>query len=305
MDRRKFGLIRRPESHEEISRLVRRLLAGAEAFDILPTPIERLFEFARIREIEDLPDPDGGFLNSLSDAALNAFFVAKQKIRGMADMRQRVVYIPKQDKPSRILFAQGHELGHQCMPWHNIEMAYQDDNYSLCPNVAKLFEQEANYFSAEAIFQGESRFRRRARDYQVELNSVFHLAQLHGASKQATAWHFAEEQDYPVAALYYYPHKWRTDANGNRVLTFWKAAASPKFREQYSEIELPNILDSTHPWTMARSMQEIVDGKESFKCGAKDSVTVEWQSWWNRYTLIVLLRRRNFISSLSSAVLGR
>src|ERR1700683_4333936 len=131
MEKKKFSPSHRPESHDEISRLVRRLLIKANALDVLPTPIERLFEVARIQQIEDLPEPDSSFLESLGERGLNAFFVAKQKIRGMADLRQRVVYIPKNDKKPRILFAQGHELGHQCMTWHNIEPAYQDDDHSL------------------------------------------------------------------------------------------------------------------------------------------------------------------------------
>ncbi|MGC2819990.1 MAG: hypothetical protein WA198_09920 [Candidatus Sulfotelmatobacter sp.] len=305
MDKRKFGLVHRPESHEEISRLVRGLLARSDSFDVLPTPIDRHFEFAKVREIEDLPEPDGNFLSSLGERALNAFFVSRQKIRGIADMRRRVVYIPKNDKPPRILFAQGHELGHQCMPWHNIEQAFQDDNYSLCPEVNALFEQEANHFSSEAIFQGSSRFQRRARDYRVDLNSVFYLADLHGASKHATAWRFAEEQDYPVAALYYYPCKWRKDQMGNSVLLRWRAAASPKFLAQYSDIEFPDFLASDHPWAAALASGEVVSGIDQFRYGGKDTVMLEWQSWWNQYALIVLARRRPIIASLSSAILGR
>jgi hypothetical protein len=191
------------------------------------------------------------------------------------------------------------------MTWHNIELAYQDDNFSLCPRVAKLFERQANFFSAETIFQGSSRFRRRARDYHVELNSVFYLADLHGASKQATAWHFAEEQDYPVAALYYYPHRWQTDEIGNSILAFWKAVASPKFLEAYSEIDIPDALDSSHPWAAACTSGKIMNGTDQFRYGAKDAIEIQWQSWWNRYTLVVLLRRKPAISSLSSFLLGR
>jgi hypothetical protein len=303
MEKKKFGIVHRPESHDEISHLVRRLLAKANALDELPTPIERLFQVAKIQEIEDLPDPDGGFLSSLGERALNAFFVAKQKIRGMADMRERVVYIPKQDKPPRILFAQGHELGHQCMPWHNIEPAYQDDNYSLCPDVNRLFEQEANDFSAETIFQGTPRFRRRARDYHAELSSVFHLADVYGASKQATAWRFAEEQDHAVAAVYYYPHKFRTDEFGNPALVYWKAVGSAKFLGDYADIELPDVLNSTHPWAVARFTNKVVSGTDVFRYDAKGEVTLNWDSWWNQYTLIVLLRRRHIISSISSVFL--
>lgn len=304
MEKKKFGLTHRPESHDEISGLVRRLLTKADAFDKLPTPIERLFEIARIQEIEDLPEADSSFLSSLSERALNAFFVGRQKIRGMADIRKRVVYIPKNDKRPRILFAQGHELGHQCMPWHNLGSAYQDDNYSLCPDVRVLFEQEANDFSAETIFQGESRFRRRAREYHTDLNSALHLADVYGASKQATAWHFAEEQDHAVAAIYYYPHKFRTDEFGKPVLIYWKAVASPKFLGDYADIKLPDQLESIHPWATAQFTDKIVSGTDVFRYDAKNKVTLDWDSWWNRYTLIVLLRRRHILSSLTSVFRG-
>jgi hypothetical protein len=272
---------------------------------LLPTPINRLFEIARVRQVEDLPDPDGGFLSSLGERALTAFFVARQKIRGMADMRRRVVYIPKQDKAPRILFVQGHELGHQSMPWHNIEASYQDDNQSLCAEVQQLFEQEANDFSSETIFQGTRQFRLRARDYHVDLNSIFHLAKLHGASKQATAWRFAEEQDHSVAAIYYYPHRWRMDELGNPVLIFWKAVGSPRFLINYSDIQIPEVISSSHPWAAARSAGCVASGTDVFRCDSKSEVTFDWESWWNTYTLIVLLRRRHIISSLSSVLLGR
>jgi Zn-dependent peptidase ImmA (M78 family) len=305
MDRKKFNLIHRPENHDEISSLVRRLLAKADAFDVLPTPIDRLFEIARVQQIADLPEPSSGFLNSMGERAFNALVSARQKIRGMADMRSRVVYIPKRDRPPRILFAQGHELGHQCMPWHNIEPSYQDDDLTLSAKVKLLFEQEANDFSAEAIFQGALRFQRRARDYFVDFDSVFHLADMHGASKQATAWHFVEEQDRAVAVLYYYPSSWRTDEAGNQSLVFWKAAASPKFREQYEDIDIPTILSSSHAWVAARSSNEIVSGTDEFKFWEKGSISFQWQAWWNRYTLVVLLRRKPAITAVKNFLWGQ
>jgi len=128
---------------------------------------------------------------------------------------------------------------------------------------------------------------------------------LDGASKQATAWHFAEEQDGAVAVLYYYPSNWPTDEAGNQMLMLWKAAASPRFRQHFDEINIPNVLESAHPWVTARTSGEIVSGADQFKTGAKDLVTLQWQSWWNRYTLVVLMRRKPAISIISSFFVGR
>lgn len=176
---KKIAIDKRPETHDDITRLVEKLLYKADAVDIYPTPMSRLFDVAKITEVGSLPDPQSGFVKSLSQKALSVFLSAVQKIRGIADMRERVVYVPRRDHDPRILFAQGHELGHQTMIWHNVNRAYEDTDLTLSPSVKAIFEQEANFFSAETIFQGR-RFARRARDYTVEFNSIFKLASDYG-----------------------------------------------------------------------------------------------------------------------------
>ncbi|MBI4274296.1 MAG: hypothetical protein HY659_06325 [Rhizobiales bacterium] len=169
--------------------------------------------------------------------------------------------------------------------------AYQDDDWSLSPNVKDAFEQEANFFSAETIFQGAN-FRKRARDFTAKFNSVFHLADLHGASRQATTWRFVEEQDLAVAALHHYPSSWQIDESGNPILLLWKVTPSPKFLYLGNDLDIPSLLRSDHPWAQAREMDRIVSGSEKISCGLNGSIRFLWQSWWNGHALIVILRRR-------------
>ena len=295
MEKKKIAVFEPPDSYDEIRRLVHGILVKADALDELPTPIGKLFETSRIKECRNLPDPQSSYLSSLTSQARELFQSAMQKIRGIADLRTRVVYIPRQDTDPRILFAQGHELGHQCMAWHNVNRAYQDDDSSLSPSVKLKFEQEANCFSAETIFQG-SRFTKRARDYTAEFKSIFALSAKYGSSIQATAWRFIEEQDIPVAALHYYPSNWQIDEFGNSVFTLWKVTASPTFRQLCNDtMAVPTELRTGHPWLAAYPMTTVVDGEESVDCGPNGSIRFIWQSWWNQHALIVLLRRRPFL----------
>ena len=92
------------------------------------------------------------------------------------------MYIPANGKAYRVHFAQGHVLGHQVIPWHNVDPAHLDDDKSLFGNAQDQFEKEANFFSAEVIFQGH-RFRSRARDYSASFDAIFYLADQHGVSR--------------------------------------------------------------------------------------------------------------------------
>lgn len=79
-----------------------------------------------------------------------------RKIRGLADLRDKAIYVPS-DKSPRELFVKSHELGHEVIPWHNIESGvpveiYVDDDASLSHDAERIFDIEANFYAAEVIF---------------------------------------------------------------------------------------------------------------------------------------------------------
>jgi hypothetical protein len=281
----------RPEAEGKLADLSRKLIREADAAGILPTPLERLFEIAKVTNIDDLPDET--FLQTLSETARGFFLRAKQKMRGIADLRTRAIYIPADRNTGRRLFVKAHELGHQVIAWHNVDPTYLDDNESLGPSAKGIFEQEANFFGAETIFQGKN-FRNLARDYQPSVAAIFALADKHGASNQATAWRFVEEQDEAVALLQYYPSS-AIDEAGNQVLVVWRSVGSPEFNKRFSEIHVPQAIRTGHPWVAARDLDRDCDGNENLLVDGQ-GLAFQWMAWWNSYALFVLLRRKPMLS---------
>jgi Zn-dependent peptidase ImmA (M78 family) len=291
----KQKIITRPESEDKLSDMVRKLLREADAMGVLPTPIERLFEIARVTNVDRLPDES--FLANLSAQTKGLFKGAWQKLRGIADLREKVTYVPKDNHTGRELFVKAHELGHQTIPWHKIDPAYLDDVETLSLDAKAIFEREANFFGAETMFQVD-RFRMMARDYQPSFDAIFTLADRHGASKQATAWRFVEEQDEPLALMQYYPGS-AIDEHGNPVFYLWRSVGSAKFNEQITGVDIPLILRTGHSWLSARDTNRACNGNENLIMDGYP-VNFQWHAWWNGYTLLVLLRRRPLLHVVGS-----
>ena len=279
------GFTLRPESADEISKCVRRALRVAGAIGKLPTPIDELLAAARVGNLEIDEDAKESFSARLAGPTKQAFKTMWQKIRGIADIRERVTYVDENTSQPRILFAKGHELGHQVLPWHTLNPGYFDDDKVLIGNAEEIFDTEANFFSAEVIFQGDN-FARMVRDYAVGFDTIFHLAQMHGASRHATAWRYIEEQDEAVALLTYWPN----DLNPE-IFHLGKIIVSSKFLRRFNSIDIPQQLTQDQAWMAAYGSSLVHNDMISLDCDA-DAFRFEWEAWWNSYTLFVILRQK-------------
>ena len=280
------GLIFRPESAKEVSKYARKALRAAGAIGKLPTPIDDLLAAAEVGNLQIDEDVKESFSARLTGSTKQAFKTIWQKIRGIADLRERVTYIDENTSQPRILFAKGHELGHEVLPWHTLDPGFFDDDMSLTCDTEEIFEAEANFFSAEVTFQAEN-FTRIVRDYTVEFDSIFHLADMHGASRHATAWRYVEEQDEAVALLTYWPSKLNPE-NFRRG----KIVASPKFLRKFSLIDIPPQLTQDQDWMAAYDSSLVHSDMISLHCAAAGTFRFEWEAWWSGYTLFVMLRRK-------------
>src|SRR5262249_7033565 len=142
---------------------------------------------ADLEEAQDLEPFVSRFLRQIAESARETFKATLQKVRGIADLRERAIYVPSDTRQRRRRFVQAHELGHQVIPWHSVNLGYRDDDLSLTDDAQELFDLEANFFAAEVMFQGRG-FRTRVRDYAPSFDAVFRLADEHGASRHATLW---------------------------------------------------------------------------------------------------------------------
>lgn len=288
----------RPTNEKELSELAEIIINKADAVGVLPTPIDDLVLAASVTEISKLDRLNESFLSGLKKNVRDTFKEVMQKVRGIADLRERVIYIPGSENPSRAVFAKAHELGHQVIPWHNVDPAYLDDDITLSPDIELEFEQEASFFASEILFQGKT-FGKQVKDFAVSFDAVFKLADIYGVSRQATLWRYVEEQDEAIALAQYYPIN-VYDEHGKQVLNLWKTIPSPKFVQKYGKIEIPSRIRTGHPWTAARDLK-ICDGKEIFRSG-ENSYTFEWQAWWNNYAMFVLLRRKPTLGIIGNLI---
>ena len=292
------SVIVRPESGDIVSDYARRALRAADAIGQLPTPINDLLAAAKIGNLKIDEEVKQSFSARLIGAARQEFDSMWQKIRGIADLRERITYVDENTTQPRILFAKGHELGHEVLLWHHLDPGRFDDEKSLTFEAEEIFDMEANFFSAEVIFQG-SNFTRIVRDYTVSFDSIFHLADMHGASRHATAWRYVEEQDESVALVMYWPSKFNSE-----ILRRGKVVASSNFLRKFSDIDLPSQLDSGHDWMTTHASNLVHDDTISLTC---DKVTFqfEWEAWWNGYGLLVMMRRKpklHFVRDLADIV---
>jgi len=277
-------------SARDITDLTNRLLHRADAYGVLPTPIDRLYEFSKIDCLTFGAEEQRRWAR-LRASTQNVVRSMLQKLRGFGDLREKVVFVTSDAPIARDRFVKGHELGHQIIPWHHVRPEYVDDDHTLSPATRALFEREANFFAAEVLFQAEL-FTRRARDFTPSLDAVFTLAETHQASRQAALWRFAEVHDYPVEAAIYYPYR---NGAGDRDLsrwTRWRQIASPNFERRYPDVSLPRTLDAEHPFVQATSQRSILLGDSLDLPGTPPGTLCSWSSWWNRYALLVLVRLR-------------
>jgi len=291
---------RRPDCSSSLEQLAEQLLRRAGALGTIPTPIDDLVAAARLEDAHDLEPFISRFLSHIAGNAREAFLATLQKIRGIADLRERAIYIPAETSQRRRRFVQAHELGHQVIPWHSVNVGYRDDDLSLTGDAQELFDIEANFFAAEVMFQGK-RFRNRVRDYTPSFDAVFQLADEHGASRHATLWRFVEEQDEIVGAVTYWPSIYTVDSSGHAVLRRGKIVASPSFLAKFSDLALPRELTTTHSWGQARNERQPCQGEIELTSGMETRL-FQWQAWWNSYCLFVLLRRRPALSLVGNFV---
>lgn len=287
------------ESAPEIIKIADRALKAAGAKGKLPTPIEELIQAANIGD-KDTEGVITRFVSSLNEGGKLLFRSTLQKLRGIADLRQRAIYVPSDTAP-RERFAKGHELGHQLIPWHHVgaesvSSFYHDTDFTLSPFVNDIFDIEANFFASEVIFQGKL-FTHRARDYKPSFEAVFLLADLHGASRQATMRRFVEVQDEVLACVSYLPSLYER-RDGLPILRAPRLIGSPGFNRKYKQVGLPTQIPTDHPWSLARANKNVSLGEIYLYCDGS-LVRFEWQGWWNSYALLVLLRRRPSLGRIS------
>jgi hypothetical protein len=226
----------------DVQRYARGALQAADANDVVPVPINQVAAAAGLHTAQDLyeigEDIPPGIRAIMAKMA--------RKVLGAFDLRERQIYLDTTIPIPRRRFVHGHETGHAVLPWHN--RAYMgDDKTTLAPDTRDLLEQEANAFSAELLFAGNS-FSRRADDSAPGLGRPLELAETYGTSAHAALRRYAQCSSHEVALLVF--GRLIVYTNGIPGLKVFpdQCAQSPSFTRRLGSIVslVPPVMSTAH-----------------------------------------------------------
>jgi hypothetical protein len=114
------------------------------------------------------------------------------RLRGVAlKICEELIHIDGTVHASKQTFLKLHETGHHELPTHKkLFRLFQECEKTLAPEIADLFEREANNFAHFSLFQGNG-FAHAAADYKFEIKTPMKLAKRFGASVYASIREFA------------------------------------------------------------------------------------------------------------------
>jgi hypothetical protein len=212
----------------------RKLLDRAAAWDTFPTPIEDILAAASLRVAPTSMFDPARLLSFIKDKSAEVALAVKSavaKVLGVYDGDEKLIHIDDQVVKSKQTFLKLHETGHHEIPHHRKAFRiFQDCEKTLAPDIADLFEREANNFARFALFQGPA-FAQQAADMAFGLSTPMKLSKKFGASVYASAREFARTNARACVVYVLEPIEY-VDGVGARALVR-RIEASPAFVTQF------------------------------------------------------------------------
>lgn len=124
-----------------------RALAASGALGHFPTDVSAVMKIAKATEIPDDVLGNPAFLRRMRRKARGALHSALSKVMGLFDAKGGLVFIDRSLHLVKQTFVRLHEAAHAYLPWQRPMYAVVEDcQHSIDPDVAELFDQEANYW---------------------------------------------------------------------------------------------------------------------------------------------------------------
>ncbi len=226
-----------PNENARIRQEAKRMLEQSDALGRFPTPVSDIMGVAKITLVpEDVLNV--GFVERLRIKAGTALKSAISKVLGLFDAREGLVFIDRSVNEAKQTFLKLHETAHATLPWQRGMYAVVEDcEKTLDPDIADLFDREANVFATEVLFQIDS-FITEAEEYQFEIKTPLNLSRKYGASIYATIRQYVAKNHRACAVLVLNPPE-LIEGYGFRA-SLRRIVASLLFTETFGNIDWPD-----------------------------------------------------------------
>lgn len=226
-----------PGQYAKVRSEAKRALREAGAFGRFPTPVGDIMAAARLEEVEEDVLNEDGFLASTRKKAGKALKLALSKVLGLFDAGARLVFIDRTMHVVKQTFVRLHETAHGFMPWQkDLYAVVEDCERSLDPDVADLFDREANNFASEVLFQLDC-FSDEAEQKPFGIMVPVGLSKRYGGSIYAAVRRYVFRNHRACAVLVLNPPD-LVEGDGFRA-SLRRFVASPSFAELFGGIRWP------------------------------------------------------------------
>jgi Zn-dependent peptidase ImmA (M78 family) len=223
------------------------LLRDAAALGRFPTPIDDIMDRAKLTVVDDevLDESVIRQFAKKAKAGLATIKSALSKILGLFEAQDRLVVIDKDVPDIRVPFIKLHEAGHGTLPHQSkVYKLIHDCEKTLDPDVADLFEREANVFASEVLFQGDV-FQKYAGDLDFSIKAPIALARKFGASNYASFRRYVKTNPHPCCVVVLEPAN--QDDSGTFSSEVRRVVMSKSFAAVFADDILSTTVRADHP----------------------------------------------------------
>jgi len=212
-------------------------LKEADALGQFPTPVSDIMLAADVHEVEE-DVLNEGFVAKLRKEVGGALRKALTKVMGLFDARTRLVFIDRSLYAVKQTFIKLHETAHGFLKWQRDMYAIVEDcEQNLDPDVADLFDREANVFASEVLFQLDG-FITEANDHEFGIFTPVRISKKYGASIYSSVRQYVSKNHRACAVIVLNPPVLQEGVGFRAQLR--RSVSSPSFTEIFGELILPD-----------------------------------------------------------------
>jgi Zn-dependent peptidase ImmA (M78 family) len=238
-----------PESERAVHKYADLLLRRASAYGRFPTPVDDLVKASKLEIARESVLAKVGLagiyrrLPNFVKLTPDTVKSATAKLLGLLDRREGKIHLAEEMHPKRRIYVTVHELGHEILP-HQREMfqVLEESELEIDPDTKDLFEQEANFFASDVLFQRDG-FTKEAADHALGIRAPIDLAKKYGPSIYASARRYVERHHLPCALVVFELPVY--SESGQRTMELRRVITSALFQKQFN-VSWPQQCDESH-----------------------------------------------------------
>lgn len=233
--------------YRTVHEAARKLLNRGDAWGTFPTPVDNLLAAADLTVAPVSAFDENAMMRYLRQAGEQAeklLLSAIDKVLGIFDVHANVIHIdPSLSKPKQT-FLKLHETGHKELPHQNrLYRWIQDCRKHIAPEVAALFEREANTFASIVLFQDDA-FTKMTADSKFGIKVPLQMAGKFGASVYAGIREYVRHNACCCAVIILDPTETQPDTGPAAPVR--RVEYSPSFLREFGLLALPDRINFSH-----------------------------------------------------------